>query len=48
LREDLDDNAAMYGSRLSNREIVDKKRATPVGAAPLLQLLNKYSPRELK
>ena len=48
LREDLDDNAVMYGSRLSNREIVDKKRATPVGAAPLLRLLNKYSPRELK
>lgn len=48
LREDLDDNSAMYGSRLSNREIVEKRRAAPAGAAPLLRLLNKYSPRELK
>lgn len=48
LREDMDDNASMYGSRLTNREIVDSWRAAPAAATPLLAQLKKYSPHELK
>src|SRR4051794_9266999 len=46
LRQDLDDNAALYGSKLENREIVTKSVRPPNAAAKLLMLLNKYSPRE--
>jgi lipid-binding SYLF domain-containing protein len=45
LREDLDDNAALYGSKLENRDIVTNGRPAPRSAARLLDLLNKYSPR---
>jgi lipid-binding SYLF domain-containing protein len=45
LREDLDDNAAIYGSKLENRDIVTNGRAAPRSAARLMYLLNKYSPR---
>jgi len=48
LREDLDDNAAMYGARLSNREIVTKWKPAPKGSGPFLNALNRYSPHELK
>jgi SH3 domain-containing YSC84-like protein 1 len=48
LREDSEDNAAMYGSKLSNREIVTKWHPAPPSAAPLLKMLNRYSPHELK
>jgi lipid-binding SYLF domain-containing protein len=48
LREDLDDNAAMYGSRLTNRQLIDKWQAAPASAKGLLSLLAKYSPHELK
>jgi lipid-binding SYLF domain-containing protein len=48
LREDQDDNAAMYGAKLSNREIVTKWKPAPKGSEALLQALNKYSPHELK
>lgn len=44
LREDSDDNAAVYGKRLSNRDIVTNGVAPPQAAAALLHLLNKYSP----
>jgi lipid-binding SYLF domain-containing protein len=46
LREDLDDNATLYGEKLANRDIVTKGRTSPKSAAPLMALLNKYSPRE--
>lgn len=48
LREDSDDNAALYGSKISNREIVDSWRKPPDSAAHLLELLHRYSPHELK
>jgi lipid-binding SYLF domain-containing protein len=43
LREDLDDNAALYGRKLENRDIVTNGRPAPKSAAPLMTLLNKYS-----
>lgn len=46
LREDLDDNATLYGSKLENRDIVTHGRVAPRSAAALLALLNRYSPRE--
>lgn len=46
LREDLDDNTALYGKRLENRKIVDTGVRPPKSAARLLQLLNRYSSRE--
>ena len=46
LREDLDDNATLYGSKLENRDIVTGGRAAPESAAPLMALLNKQSGRE--
>jgi SH3 domain-containing YSC84-like protein 1 len=46
LRQDLDDNATLYGKKLENREIVTSGRAAPKSAAALIALLNKYSARE--
>jgi len=46
LRQDLDDNAALYGKKLENREIVSTPVHTPKAAARLIGLLNKYSARE--
>ena len=46
LRQDLDDNAALYGRRLENREIVTTSVRTPKAAEKLINLLNKYSARE--
>jgi SH3 domain-containing YSC84-like protein 1 len=46
LRQDLDDNANIYGKRLENRDIVTKKHRVPATAAKLIDLLNKYSARE--
>jgi len=46
LRQDLDDNEALYGKKLENRDIVRGHVAAPRSAAKLLGLLNKYSPRE--
>jgi SH3 domain-containing YSC84-like protein 1 len=47
LRQDLDDNAKLYGGRkLDNREIVTQHIHAPKSAARLLALLNKYSKRE--
>lgn len=48
LRQDLDDNNTLYGKNLENREIVTKGRKVPASAAKLINLLNKYSPRESK
>jgi SH3 domain-containing YSC84-like protein 1 len=46
LRQDLDDNATLYGKRLENRVIVTTRVRTPNAATKLISLLNKYSPRE--
>jgi len=48
LRQDLDDNATLYGKKLENREIVTSGVKAPKAAEALLDLLNKYSPREMK
>ena len=48
LRQDLDDNNTLYGKKLENREIVSSGRKVPAAAAKLINLLNKYSPREAK
>jgi lipid-binding SYLF domain-containing protein len=47
-RQDLDDNAALYGKQLENRAIVTTGVAPPKGAQRLLGLLNKYSAQESK
>ncbi len=46
LRQDLDDNATLYGKKLENREIVTTGVKAPRSAMRLLHLLNKYSLRE--
>jgi lipid-binding SYLF domain-containing protein len=46
LRQDLDDNATLYGKPLENREIVTKGVRAPKAAAKLLALLNRYSAKE--
>jgi lipid-binding SYLF domain-containing protein len=43
LRQDLDDNEALYGKRVDNREIVTGSIAPPAAAAKLLSLLSHYS-----
>jgi len=48
LRQDLDDNASIYGKRLENRQIVMGRRHVPAAAAKLIALLNRYSAREEK
>src|ERR1700680_3088802 len=46
LRQDLDDNATLYGHKLENRDIVTNGRPAPKSAAPLMALLNEHSARE--
>jgi len=46
LRQDLDDNAVLYGKRLENREIVTTGVRAPEAAAKLLALLNRYAAKE--
>jgi lipid-binding SYLF domain-containing protein len=46
LRQDLDDNATLYGKKLENRDIVTSGVAAPRAAAKLLGLLNQHSDRE--
>src|SRR5689334_13913206 len=48
LRQDLDDNSAIYGKRVENRQIVTGGRHVPTSAAKLISLLNRYSSREEK
>jgi len=45
LRQDLDDNATIYGHKLENRAIVTTGVHVPKTAARLIALLNKYSLR---
>jgi len=46
LRQDVDDNQALYGKKLENRDIVTTGIAPPSSAAKLLALLNRYHTRE--
>ena len=46
LRQDLDDNAELYGKRMDNREIVTKGVIPPTSAAKLLTELDRYPVRE--
>ena len=46
LRQDLDDNAKLYGKKLHNRVIVTSGVSAPNAAIKLIGLLNKYSARE--
>ncbi len=48
LRQDLDDNANLYGKKIENRQIVSGGVRTPKSAMKLITLLNKYSAREHK
>ncbi len=48
LRQDLDDNATLYGKKLENRQIVTKGVRAPKAAAKLIALLNTHSTRERK
>jgi len=46
LRQDLDDNATLYGKPLENRAIVTTGVRAPKAAAKLMELLNRYSAKE--
>lgn len=48
LRQDVGDNRAIYGRTLENREIIDKQLPVPSAAKPLIALLDKYSPKEMR
>ncbi len=46
LRNDIDENEAMYGQRWDNKQILTSGAKPPAAASKLLAELNKYSPRE--
>jgi lipid-binding SYLF domain-containing protein len=46
LRQDLDDNAKLYGKKLENKQIVTTGVRAPKSAAKLLAVLNKHSRHE--
>src|SRR4051794_29670580 len=46
LRQDLDDNAQLYGKKLENKQIVTTGVRAPRAAAKLIAILTKYSARE--
>jgi lipid-binding SYLF domain-containing protein len=46
LRQDLDDNQALYGKKVENRRIVTGGVRPPIEAQKLMGLLNRYSRRE--
>jgi lipid-binding SYLF domain-containing protein len=48
LRQDLGDNAILYGRKMENRQIVTTSVRAPRAAAKLMSLLNRYSFRERK
>lgn len=48
LRNDLDENAELYGRPLHNREVLMTSVKPPAAAASLLATLSTYSPRETK
>jgi lipid-binding SYLF domain-containing protein len=48
LRNDLDENQAMYGQRWTSKQILGSGATIPEMASKLVSELNKYSPREAK
>jgi len=48
LRQDVDDNAELYGKKLETRQIVTSGMSAPSAAARLIRELDRYSPREEK
>jgi lipid-binding SYLF domain-containing protein len=46
LRQDLDDNATLYGKRIDNRDIVKARVGVPPAAEKLIAQLDRYSARE--
>jgi lipid-binding SYLF domain-containing protein len=46
LRQDLDDNAELYGTRLNNREILTTSVPTPMAAKRLIAELNEHAAHE--
>ncbi len=48
MRNDLDENKAMYGQRWTNKEILGSGAKMPAGAGKLIAELNKYSPKKMK
>jgi len=48
LRNDLDDNQALYGQRWDNKQILTSGAKPPAAAGKLLALLSKYSPRKTR
>jgi lipid-binding SYLF domain-containing protein len=48
LRNDIDENEAMYGQRWTSRQILNSGAKAPAMAGKLLAELNKYSVRKTK
>jgi SH3 domain-containing YSC84-like protein 1 len=48
LRNDLDENQAMYGHKWTSKQILTSGAKTPAAAAKLIAALNKHSMRETK
>jgi lipid-binding SYLF domain-containing protein len=48
LRENEEDNEAMYGSKISNKDIVTKRQQKTPAAEELITVLNKYSPSKAR
>ncbi len=46
VRQDLDDNEALYGRRITNTEIIQGGVPAPAAARSFIDALNKYSPRK--
>ena len=43
LRNDLDENAALYGKKITNRDVVKGETGTPAAASQFIGTLNKHS-----
>jgi SH3 domain-containing YSC84-like protein 1 len=48
LRNDLDENQALYGQRWTSKQILGSGATIPAAASKLIAILNKYSMREKK
>ncbi|HTS25252.1 MAG TPA: YSC84-related protein, partial [Bryobacteraceae bacterium] len=45
VRNDLDDNQALYGRKMTNKEVIMSDLKPPATAMPLIHELDKYSMR---
>jgi lipid-binding SYLF domain-containing protein len=48
LRNDLDENEALYGQRWTSKQILGSGAKMPAAASKLIAILNKYSMRQRK